>query len=134
MAREAVVVADDDKTVVLLVSEFLRKNGFHVIPAFDSMQAMVGVRQSKPKVVILDIGMPGGSGMDVMKKLKAMNTTSQIPVLILTGNTDPKMKEQCLGLGADDYLSKPVDLPVLLSAVNRALGRPDTPPAPTSSG
>ncbi|HEX7938818.1 MAG TPA: response regulator, partial [Gemmatimonadaceae bacterium] len=57
MAKETVLIADDDKTVVMLVAEFLRKSGFHVVPAFDSMQAMVGVRQAKPKVVVLDIAM-----------------------------------------------------------------------------
>lgn len=123
------LVADDDKTVVALLSEFLRKNNFHVVPAFDSMQAMVGVRQAKPKAVILDIGMPGGSGMDVLKKLKTMNTTSQIPVLILTGNTDPKVRQQAIELGADTFLSKPPNLPEILSALNAALGRPDSPPA-----
>ena len=114
----------------MLVTEVLRKNGFHVIPAFDSMQAMVGVRQSKPKLIVLDIAMPGGSGMDVLKKLKAMNTTSQVQILILTGTTDPKVKEQCLSLGATDYLTKPVDLAAQLAAVNRAMGRSDTPEAP----
>lgn len=129
MAKEAVVVADDDKTVVMLVAEFLRKNGFHVVPAFDSMQAMVGVRQAKPKAVILDIGMPGGTGVDVLKKLKTMNTTSQIPVIILTGSTDSAMKDQVMGMGADEFLTKPVDLDLLLKALNRVLGHPETPAA-----
>jgi len=133
MAREAILIADDDKAVVMLVSELLRKNGFHVVPAYDSMQAMVGARQTKPRLVILDISMPGGSGMDVLKKLKTMSTTKQIPVLILTGNTDAKMKDLCMDLGAADYLAKPVDLPALLAAINGALGRPAAPPAPTTS-
>ena len=128
-AKETVVVADDDKVVVALVAEFLRKNGFHVVPAFDSMQAMVGVRQAKPRAVVLDIAMPGGNGMDVLKKLKTMNTTTQIPVIILTGNTDPRTKDEALGLGADDYLTKPVDLPALLVALCRAVGRPEPPAA-----
>jgi DNA-binding response OmpR family regulator len=128
-ARETILVADDDKTIVALVSEFLRKNGFHPVPAFDSMQAMVGVRQSKPKAVLLDIAMPGGNGVDILKKLKAMVTTTHIPVIIMTGSTDPTMRDQCMGLGADHFLTKPVNLPELLSALNAVLGRPDTPPA-----
>jgi CheY-like chemotaxis protein len=128
-AKEPVLVADDDKTVVALLAEFLRKNNYHVVPAFDSMQAMVGVRQTKPKAVILDIAMPGGNGLDILKKLKTMNTTTQIAVIILTGSTDPKIKDQCLAAGADAFLSKPPNLPELLTVLNAAVGRPDTPAA-----
>ena len=124
MAKEAIVVADDDKAMVMLVSEFLRQKGFHVAPAFDAMQAMVGVRQASPKAVILDIGMPGGSGMDILKKLKSMTKTSKIPVLILTGSTDQKTKDEAMGLGADGFLTKPVDLNQLYDALLKALGRP----------
>ena len=133
-AKETVLVADDDRIIVVLLTEFLRKNGFHVVPAFDSMQAMVGVRQAKPKAVILDINMPGGNGMDVLKKLKAMTTTTQMPVIILSASTDREVKDQCLGLGADAFLSKPPNLPELLSALNVALGRPDVPPTPPPAG
>ena len=132
VAKEPIVVADDDKVVVSLISEFLRKKGFTVFPAFDSMQAMLGARQARPKAVILDIAMPGGSGMDVLRKLKTMNTTSQIPVLILTGSTDPHMKEEALGHGADEFLTKPVDLNALYAALLRALGRPPEPEVPAA--
>jgi DNA-binding response OmpR family regulator len=135
-AREPIVVADDDRVVVTLVTEFLRKKGFTVFPAFDSMQAMLMARQNKPKAVILDVAMPGGSGMDVLKKLKMSNQTTQIPIIILTGSTDPAMRDAAMGLGAEEFLSKPVDLKVLHAAVLRALGRPleadepePTPPA-----
>ena len=127
-ARETVLIADDDKTVVALLTEFLRKNNFHVVPAFDSMQAMVGVRQAKPKAVILDIGMPGGTGLDVLKKLRAMTTTAQTPIIILTGSTDPKAKDNAMALGADEFLKKPVDLHAVLTALHRVLGRPEPPP------
>lgn len=129
MAKETVLIADDDKTVVMLVAEFLRKNGFHVVPAFDSMQAMVGVRQAKPRVVVLDIAMPGGGGMDVLKKLKSMTTTTQIPIIILTGSKDATLRDDAFNLGANEFLTKPVDLAALLSAINAALGRPDEPAA-----
>lgn len=79
--------------------------------------------------MILDIGMPGGTGVDVLKKLKTMNTTSQIPVIILTGSTDPAMKDQVMGMGADDFLTKPVHLDQLLRSLNRALGHPEAPAA-----
>jgi DNA-binding response OmpR family regulator len=130
--REPIVVADDDRVVVTLVTEFLRKKGFTVFPAFDSMQAMLGARQHKPKVLILDIAMPGGSGMDVLKKLKMSNQTTQIPIIILTGSTDATMRDGALDLGAEEFLTKPVDLKALHAAILRALGRPPEPDEPAT--
>ena len=125
MPKDTIVVADDDRVIVALVADSLRKAGFNVFPAFDSMQAMLGARQHNPKAIILDVGMPGGSGMDVLKKLKAMNKLSQIPIIVLTGATDPAVRDQAMAAGAEDFLTKPVDLPALLSAVRKALGLPE---------
>ena len=130
MPKDLIVVADDDRVIVALVADALRKAGFNVFPAFDSMQAMLGTRQN-PKAIILDVGMPGGSGMDVLKKLKSMNKLSQIPVIVLTGSTDPALRDQAMAAGAEEFLTKPVDLPSVLGAVRRALGLPE-PESPRS--
>lgn len=124
MAKDTVLIADDDRTLVTLVAAFLRTKGFDVIPAFDSMQAMMGIRRSEPKAVILDINMPGGTGIEVVRKMKAMTKMAQIPVVILTGSHDRKLADEARGLGASEFLSKPVDLPMLYAALLRALGRP----------
>jgi len=108
----------------MLVSELLRQKGFQAIAAFDAMQVMLMVRQYHPRAVILDIGMPGGSGMDVLRKLKLMHPTADIPVLILTGLVDPKLAKEAKQLGAAEFLRKPVDLIALHEALLRALGRP----------
>jgi CheY-like chemotaxis protein len=126
--KDTIVVADDDKVVTTLVSDFLRKKGYNVFVAFDAMQAMMGVR-NLPKAVILDVGMPGGTGIDVLKKIKSMNKTSHIPVIILTASSDPKLADEARSLGAEDFLTKPVDLGAVNQAVRRALGLPDEPAA-----
>ena len=122
--KESIVVADDDRVVQALVAEFLRKKGFNVVPAFDSMQAMMGVRNTAPKAVILDINMPGGGGIDVLRKLKASTRTTQIPVLVITASEDPKLAAEAREVGAEEFLTKPIDLEVLYVALLRALGRP----------
>lgn len=124
MTKDTVLIADDDRTIIVTVTEFLRKKGFNVIQAFDSMQAMLGARQSAPKAIILDINMPGGTGIDVLKKLKAMNKTAQIPVLMITSALEPSLADEVKGLGADEFLMKPVDLAALHAALLRVLGRP----------
>jgi CheY-like chemotaxis protein len=122
--KDTVLVADDDRVVHTLITDFLRRKGFNVVPAFDSMQAMLGVRNASPKAVILDINMPGGGGIDVLRKLKLSTKTTQIPVLVITGSEDPKLAEEAREVGAEEFLTKPVDLEALHAALLRALGRP----------
>ena len=122
--KETIVVADDDKVIQALVADFLRKKGFNVVPALDSMQAMMAVRNTSPKAVILDINMPGGGGIDVLRKLKASTKTMQIPVLVITGSEDPKLADEARNVGAEEFLMKPVNLDGLYAALMRSLGRP----------
>lgn len=122
--KDTILVADDDRVLHTLLTEFLRKKGFNVVPAFDSMQAMMGVRNTSPKAVILDINMPGGGGIDVLRKLKASTKTTQIPVLVITGAEDPKLADEAHDVGAEAFLTKPVNLDILHAALLRALGRP----------
>lgn len=127
MAKDTVVVADDDRTVVTMVSAFLRTKGFSVLPAFDAMQAMLAVRNGNPKAVVLDIAMPGGTGLEVIRKLKAMTKTNHIPLIVLTGSDDPKAADEVRELGADEFLKKPVDLASLHDALRKVLGQPAQP-------
>ena len=129
MAKDTILIADDDRVIVTMVSEFLRKKGFNVVLAFDAMQAMLGVRNAAPKAIVLDLSMPGGTGMEVIRKTKAMTKSAQTPIIVLTGSTDPKQAEDARSLGADEVLTKPVDLDQLYNAILRSLGRPEEPPA-----
>jgi DNA-binding response OmpR family regulator len=122
--KETILIADDDRVIVTMLSEFLRKKGFQVVLAFDSMQAMLGVRNAGPKLIILDLSMPGGAGMDVIRKTRAMTKTAQTPIIVLTGASDPKLADEARALGADEFLTKPVKLEQLYAAVLNALGRP----------
>jgi CheY-like chemotaxis protein len=119
-----ILVADDDRVVVQLVAGLLRARGHQVVPVFDAMQAfMFAMRQPLPDAIMLDINMPGGTGIEALKRLKSSQNTALIPVIILSGSTDSGMPEKLKALGADEFLQKPVDQGALFSALDKVLSR-----------
>ena len=83
-----ILIADDDRVLVHWLSSHLRVRGFNVTVAFDAMQAgMVAVR-TPPAAIILDINMPGGTGFEVLRRLKTSAKTNQVPVVVLSGSID----------------------------------------------
>ena len=104
-----VLIADDDHVLVRMLTDRLRPKGITVFTAFDAMQAWMTTMRAAPDAVLLDIQMPGGTGMDVLRKLKASAKSSHIPVIVLSGSIDAKRVEEVEGLGAAEYLPKPLD-------------------------
>jgi CheY-like chemotaxis protein len=117
-----ILVADDDRIVVHLVAGLLRGKGYQVTPVFDAMQVfMFAMRPPAPDAIILDINMPGGTGVEAIKRLKSSHNTALIPVIVLSGTTDPQMPETVTALGADAFLAKPVNPEGLFAALDKAL-------------
>jgi CheY-like chemotaxis protein len=117
-----ILVADDDRIVVHLLAGLLRSKGYLVTPVFDAMQAfMFAMRPPAPDAIILDINMPGGTGVEALKRLKSSLNTALIPVIVLSGTTDPQMPETVKALGADAFLPKPVNPDGLFAALDKAL-------------
>jgi CheY-like chemotaxis protein len=104
-----ILIADDSRVYVHLISGWLHDRGFEVVVASDAIQAFVMATRHLPAAVILDISMPGGSGIDVLKKLKLSSNTKHIPVLVVTGNAGREMRSLVKRLGAADLLEKPLD-------------------------
>ena len=105
-----------------LICAIVREAGHMPIPAYDAMQAlMFAMRPPLPAVIILDINMPGGTWLEALRKLKLSARTSPIPVIVLSGSSELDMPQQVKSLGADEFLSKPVDPEVLVLAIQRVL-------------
>jgi DNA-binding response OmpR family regulator len=122
-----VLIADDDRVLTHLLTTRLKAEGYTVSVAYDVMQATASAMRLAPDVVILDIRMPGGSGLDVIKRLRASTKVATLPVLVLSSSPDPKMPATVKSLGADEFLGKPVDLDLLLKALRRLTGQPASP-------
>ena len=105
-----------------LVCAIVREAGHVPIPAYDAMQVvMFAMRPPLPAVIILDINMPGGNGLEALRKLKRSARTAPIPVIVLSGSDELDMPDQVKSLGADEFLSKPIQPEVLLLAIQRVL-------------
>jgi CheY-like chemotaxis protein len=117
-----ILVADDDRVMSQLVCAVVREAGHTPVAAFDAMQAlMFTTRPPLPAAVILDINMPGGTGLEALRKMKMNPRTAPIPVIVLSGSAEPDMPEQVKALGADEYLAKPINPEVLTLAIQRVL-------------
>ena len=117
-----ILVADDDRVMSLLMCGILRDAGHTTFPVFDAMQALMFTMRESVDLVLLDINMPGGTGVEALRKLKLSNKTKKIPVIVVTGNTDAAVEKQVMELGAAAYVTKPVDPELLLAAVNGVIG------------
>ena len=115
-----VLVVDDDPDARWLVTDALKEHGFEVSVAGDGHRAQEQVQGRSPDLVILDLGLPGIAGLDILKWLQA---TSNTPVIVLTGRGEPSDRVVGLELGADDYVVKPFDPRELVARVNAVLRR-----------
>ena len=126
-----VLIADDDRVFVLMVSKGLKAKGFEISVAYDGMQAMMGAVRAVPDVILLDVNMPGGDGIGTLQKLRASTKTSQIPIVVTSSVTDPGLPQRVMDLGATGFIQKPTNFGDLYLNLCRFLGRepqPDTSP------
>jgi two-component system, OmpR family, response regulator MtrA len=102
-----VLVVDDDPDVCDLVAYKLRKSGYEVRCATDGDEAVSAVAERLPDLVLLDVMLPGPSGLEVLQRWRAEPETAVLPVILLTARTQEGDMETGLALGADDYIVKP---------------------------
>ena len=116
-----ILIADDSRFQVQLLTSYLGK-GFEVTSASDALQAWMGALRVRPDVILLDINMPGGTGLEVLKRLRMSSKTQHIPVVVVSGNETVETETAVRDLGAADFLHKPVEKEQLRSTVSRVLG------------
>lgn len=121
MAKETILVADDDRVVVELLSLGLRARGFAVTAAADAMQVIMTVRRTPPAAILLDIVMPGGTGYEALKRLRANSSTHGIPVIAMSASTDAEVPQKVRDLGATAFLLKPLQLDDVAATLRRSI-------------
>jgi len=101
-----ILLIDDDKTVVTVVTAVLRAANYEVVSALDPVQGFMAFRREKPQLVVLDLMMPAGGGMQLLRKLTSMGT---VPVIVITASQQRNAEAEARAAGAAGFLPKPVN-------------------------
>jgi two-component system, OmpR family, KDP operon response regulator KdpE len=113
-----VLVVDDEPPIVRAVAANLRARGFEALTASGGEAALAAVEAHQPDCVVLDLGLPGIGGLEVLRRLR---TWTEVPVVVLTAMDGEREKVAALDLGADDYVTKPFGVAELMARIRVAL-------------
>lgn len=120
VAGPQVLLVDDDRLVLALFSKGLRQAGYRVLVAASAHEALALVRQNSPHIAVLDISMPGVSGLELAARLRERG---DVPFLFLSAYSDAETVRQATAAGAVGYLVKPLDTSQLVPAIEAGLAR-----------
>jgi two-component system, OmpR family, KDP operon response regulator KdpE len=113
-----ILVVDDEVEIVRALQRSLSAHGFEVFAAYSGEEALEAVAHHRPDLMLLDLGLPGISGLEVIKEVRAQ---SNLPIIVLSVKETERDKVQALDLGADDYVSKPFGMNEVLARIRVAL-------------
>jgi two-component system KDP operon response regulator KdpE len=115
-----VLVVEDEADIRRFVSQSLEREGFDVVQADGVQRGLIEASSRRPDLVVLDLGLPDGDGVDLIRQLRGW---SDVPIIVLSARVDEEDKVTALDAGADDYLIKPFGVPELLARVRAHLRR-----------
>ena len=119
-AMHQILVIEDEPAIRNVLRVLLEAEGYRFIEADTAMRAEIEARSHKPDLLLVDLGLPDGDGLKVIRKVRAW---SPVPVIVLSARTMEEQKIAALDAGADDYVTKPFSAPELLARVRAALRR-----------
>lgn len=123
MSKKHVIVVEDERDMADLIALRLKREGFLVDVAYDGQEAIGKIKSDSPDLVLLDLMMPKMSGTEVLREMRSDPRTSAIPVVVLTAKSEESDVVVGLQLGADDYVTKPFSMSVLIARISAVLRR-----------
>jgi len=118
---QTIMVVDDSVTVRKVTTRFLERQGFEVITAKDGVDALRVLQDTIPDLMLLDIEMPRMDGFEVAKNVRTTSRWSDLPIIMITSRTGEKHRDHAFSLGVNNYLGKPYQEDILLSAIHELL-------------
>ena len=120
--RRLVLVADDDEDILVLIRTVLERAGYEVSAVRDGAEAIAAAQQRRPDLAVLDVAMPELDGLEVLRRLRADASTSDVPVLLLSARVQEDDVARGFATGADAYVQKPFSPRELSDRVSELLG------------
>src|SRR3984893_18327832 len=122
MAKRRILIIEDERALTKVLVYNLQREGYEVTVAHDGVEGLRRAQANPPDLVILDLMLPGMDGLDVCRELRATEATRSLPILMLTAKAEETDQVVGFSLGADDYVTKPFSVKVLLQRI-KALHR-----------
>src|SRR5260221_680224 len=116
-----IMVVEDNEPSRDALSRRLERRGYRILQAGDGQQAVDTVRWQMPDLILMDLEMPGMSGLEVLGRLRETRSRTELPVIMVTARTRGADIVEALSRGANDYVTKPVDFPVALARIHTHL-------------
>jgi len=127
MAKSKILIVEDENSLVEVLSYNLLRDGYEVIVAKEGAEGLRKTQMLLPDLVILDLMLPGLNGLDICRELRASSRTTGIPILMLTAKGEETDQSVGFAMGADDYVTKPFSVKVLLQRIKVLLRRAASP-------
>ena len=121
MAKKKILIIEDDLDTRQFLSIRLKANDYNTVLASDAISAISSAQKEKPDLIILDLGLPGGDGFEVMARLRSLKPVARIPIIVLSARDPAANKARALKEGAAAFLQKPADNDELLAAIRSQL-------------
>ncbi len=119
--KHSILVVEDDESLCFLLGRILQEK-FEVTIKSDSLSSMAWLSKGNiPSLILCDYDLPAITGLDFLQNLQRSGAYNQIPLIMLSGMTDNKVKEKCLASGASEYLEKPFNPPQLIEVISKVL-------------
>ncbi len=118
MHKGTILSIDDDQGLQTVLKEYFKHDGFEFIQAYDAFSAAEKLETNSFNLILLDLSLPDGEGLDLLKRFKSKTDAA---IIVISGNTDTMEKIICLEMGADDYLVKPFELRELSARIKAKL-------------
>jgi DNA-binding response OmpR family regulator len=122
LRKKKLLIVEDDTVQIQVLAAKLRTSGFDVVVARDGVQSISLIRQQRPDLILLDIGLPAGDGYVVLQRMKALTLAVPLPVIALSSRPAETEREKMLAAGAADYFEKPIEYERLTKKIKELLG------------
>lgn len=119
--RSSVLIIEDDQLQVDLLEDGLTRNGYHVVSCTSASSGLRLAKSEFPDVIVLDLGLPDGDGMELCARLADQPETAQTPIIIISGTTEEDIVRRSRASGGKFFLHKPYDPNTLLLLINQAI-------------